>query len=354
MSKPIAVWIDPREAQIFRIDPTNEAHGRPCPRPRLPGRPANDARHVRLRLGLSLIGFALAMLLTSCGGYSRTPTEPAGVRIIRGCTFATCDGKPLQLDLYLPETYHQSLPIVIWLHGGGWMLGSRAGCPLATLALRGYAVASVSYRLSGLTSPVAFPAQLHDCKAAVRWLRSSAWRFGCDGDRIGVLGVSAGGHLAALLGTTTDDPELEGELGVTGCSSRVQAVVALFPATDLLALEQSDADHWRLKLVTLGLLDGRPSERPRLARSASPALHAKHDSAPFLIFHGRDDTLMPVDQSERLHAALSAVGAPSRLVVYDHLSHSDEALDHPELVTTTHEFLDAILRPVPLTVSGVQ
>lgn len=315
--------------------------------------PVEAARQGRSRLCMLIIGLALAMVLTSCGGYSRAPTEPAGVRIIRGLTFATGDGKPLQLDLYLPETYHQPLPIVVWLHGGGWMFGSRAGCPLAELALRGYAVASVSYRLSSLTSPVAFPAQLHDCKAAIRWLRSSAWRFGCDGDRIGVLGLSAGAHLAALLGTTADDPELEGELGVTGCSSRVQAVVALFPATDLLALEQRDPDHWRVKLVALGLLDGRPSERPQLARSASSALHASHDSAPFLIFHGRDDTLVPVDQSERLHAALIAAGASSRLVLYDHLSHSDEALDRPELLAAAHTFLDAILHPLPLVVSEV-
>lgn len=303
---------------------------------------------------LSIVGLALVMLLTACGGMSRAPTEPAGVRIIRGVTFASCDEKPLQLDLYLPETYQKPLPIVVFLHGGGWMFGSRAGCPLATLALRGYAVASVSYRLSSLTSPVAFPAQLYDCKAAIRWLRSSAWRFGCDGERIGVLGVSAGAHLAALLGTTAGDQKLEGELGVTGCSSGVQAVVALFPPTDLIALEQSDPDNWRVKLVAIGLLDGRPSERPLLARSASSALHASHDSAPFLIFHGRDDTLVPVNQSERLHAALSAAGASSKLVLYDHLTHSDEALDRPELLAATHEFLDAILHPLPLVISAVK
>lgn len=311
-------------------------------------------RHASGRLAMILLGLALAMLLTGCGGYSRAPHEPEGVRIIRGLTYATCDGKALQLDLYLPETYQQPLPLIVWLHGGGWIFGSHTNCPIANLVLRGYAVASVSYRLSDLTSPVAFPAQLHDCKAAVRWLRCSAWRFGCDGDRIGVLGVSAGAHLAALLGTTPDDQELEGTLGETGPSSQVQAVVALFPATDLLALEQSDADHWRVKLVAIGLLDGRPSERPRLARSASPALHATHDSAPFLIFHGRDDTMIPVDQSERLHAALIAAGASSRLVVYDHLSHSDEALDRPELLAATHEFLDALLHPIPLAASEVK
>lgn len=307
--------------------------------------PVGDWCHVSSRTGLTIAGFALALLLTSCGGYSRAPTQPEGVRILRGWTYATCDDKPLQLDLYLPETYHQPLPIIIWLHGGGWMFGSRGGCPLASLAQRGYAVASVSYRLSSITSPVEFPTQLHDCKAAVRWLRHNAWRFGCDGERIGVLGVSSGAHLAALLGTTADDQNLDGRLGETGPSSRVQAVVALFPPTDLLALEESNPDHWRVKLVALGLLDGRPSERPRLARSASPALHAGPDSSPFLIFHGLDDTMVPVDQSRRLHAALNTAGASSRLVVYDHLSHSDEALDRAELKAAVQDFFDGMLHP---------
>lgn len=306
--------------------------------PKLPG-------HI---LGVS--GLALVMVLTGCLGMSRAPTEPAGVRILRGWTFATYDGNALQLDLYLPENYQQPLPIIVWLHGGGWMFGSRNGCPLAPLALRGYAVASVSYRLSGFTSPVEFPAQLHDCQAAVRWLRHNAWRFGCAGERIGVVGVSAGAHLAALLGTTAGDVDLDGDLGGTGISSRVQAVVALFPPTDLLALEQDDEDHWGLKLVALGLLDGQPSERPQLARSASPALRAKPDCPPFLIFHGRDDAMIPVDQSKRLHAALQAAGVPSTLVIYDHLSHSDEALDRPELQTSMYGFLDELLHPAMATV----
>lgn len=325
-----------------------------APRPRRCDRSDGNRRHASLRTGLTIAVVALAMLLTSCGGYSRAPTQPEGVRVLRGWTYATCDDKPLQLDLYLPETYHQPLPIIIWLHGGGWMFGSHGGCPLATLAQRGYAVASVSYRLSSIASPVEFPAQLHDCKAAVRWLRHSAWRFGCDGERIGVLGVSSGAHLAALLGTTADDQDLEGRLGETGPSSRVQAVVALFPPTDLLALEQGNPDHWRVKLVALGLLDGRPSERPRLARSASPALHAGSDSPPFLIFHGLDDTMVPIDQSKRLHAALSTAGASSRLMTFDHLPHSDEALDRVEVQAAVRAFFDGLLHPpIPTTDAAI-
>jgi acetyl esterase/lipase len=292
-----------------------------------------------------MVCLSLVVLLAGCGTTSRARLEPDGVRIIRDCTFAMRDGEPLQLDLYLPEDHRQPLPIVIWLHGGGWMFGSHDGCPLAPLAQYGYAVASVGYRLSDRSTRTAFPAQLHDCKAAVRWLRKNAWRFGCDGERIGAWGLSAGGHLASLLGTTTGDAALEGSLGVTGVSSRVQAVVSCFAPTDLLELERSDEDHWRVKLVSLGLLDGRPSERPALARAASPALHASRDSAPFLIFHGRDDTLVPVDQSQRLDAALRAAGASSTLRLYDHLSHSDAALVQPDLMAAAQAFLDSHLHP---------
>lgn len=298
----------------------------------------------------------MALLLASCGGSSRADAEPEGVRIVRDWTFVPHGGgdpdghAALQLDLYLPETHDRPLPIVMWLHGGGWLSGSRERCPVAYLAQHGYAVASVSYRLSTLSSPVAFPAQLHDCKAAVRWLRHSAWRFGCDGGRIAVVGLSAGGHLAALLGTTGDEAELAGGLGETGPSSRVQAVVSLCAPSDLLALEASDPDHWRMRLVALGLLDGRPSERPRLARLASPAAHADGDSAPFLLFHGRDDGMVPIAQSERLHAALSGAGATSTLVAFDHLPHSDAALRQPEVRERMRTFLDTVLKPEPVTV----
>jgi len=303
---------------------------------------------------LIFICLGLVMVLAGCGGTPRALLEPDGVRIIRGLTYATNDGESLQLDLYLPETYGQPLPIVIWLHGGGWMFGSHKSCPLATLATHGYAVASVGYRLGDLSERTAFPAQLHDCKASVRWLRKNAWRFGCDGDRIGVWGLSAGAHLAALLGTTMGNPSLEGSLGETGVSSDVQAVVSLFAPTELLALESSDEGHWRVTLVSLGLLNGRPSERPQLARDASSALHANRNSAPFLIIHGRDDTLVPVAQSELLHAALSAAGVPSTLLLFDHLSHSDAALRQPAVLAAAHKFLADQLHPPAVEVSSGQ
>jgi acetyl esterase/lipase len=259
------------------------------------------------------------------------------------------DDTPVYLDLYVPDDCTRPLPIVVWLHGGGWMLGSHHGCPISDLALEGYAVASIGYRLNGLTTPTPFPAQLHDCKTAVRWLRRHGWRFGLDGTRMAVVGISAGGHLAALLGTTAGDQQLDGATGGADMPTTVQGVVTVAAPTDLPALEEIDPDHWRVRLVDLGLLDGRPSERPMLARLASPTTHADHDSAPFLILHGRDDTLVPSSQGERLHAALSASGADSSLYLFDHLTHGDAALDEWQVRSAMRDFLARILRPGPVT-----
>ncbi len=262
-----------------------------------------------------LLLFVAMLSLTACFGPPRSVIEPDGVRILRDWTYATVDGVDLQLDLYLPDHFDKPLPLVVWIHGGGWVSGERSPCPVAMLATRGYAVASISYRLA--RGDATFPAPLHDCKAAIRWLRGNAWRFGCDPDRIGVWGASAGGHLAALLGTTADDPALEGNEGITGVSSKVQAVCALFPATDFVHLEEVEDDHWRINLVAKALLHGSPSKHPELAASASPITHVSKNASPFLFIHGTADSMIPPAQSERMHAALKAAGAdtnpPSRI-----------------------------------------
>ena len=247
--------------------------------------------------------FLLTVVLCGCFGPPREVIEPEGVRILRDLTYATVDGAALQLDLYLPDDYAKPLPLVVWIHGGGWVSGQRSPCPIARLATRGYAVASISYRLA--QGVAVFPAQLHDCKAAVRWLRTNAWRFGCDGERIGVWGASAGGHLAALLGTVQGDPALEGSEGVTGVSSRVQCVVALFPATDFVHLEEQQDDHWRINFVAKALLHGPPqrtsrtgrrrqSDHPRRTRQRTDPAHPRHSR--------RDDPA----RSEQPHACRTA------------------------------------------------
>jgi acetyl esterase/lipase len=296
---------------------------------------------MRRSLLLSLLLLPLAMC--SCVGPPRSVSEPQGVRIVRDLTYATVDGEALQLDLYLPEEYHTALPLVMWIHGGGWVTGARSPCPVAMLATRGYAVASISYRLS--QGEVVFPAPLHDCKAAVRWLRSNAWRFGCDPERIGVLGASAGGHLGSLLGTVQGDAELEGDEGVTGVSSRVQAVCALFAPSDFIHLEEVEDDHWRINLVAKALLHGPPRENPALAAAASPITHVSAGSAPFLLIHGTADGMVPPSQSQRMHAALEAAAATSTLLLIDGMPHGNRTLAREDLRNAMHVFFDEHLKP---------
>lgn len=297
-----------------------------------------------MRLITSLL---LTVVLCSCFGPPREVVEPEGVRIVRDLTYATVDGEALQLDLYLPDEYAKPLPLVVWIHGGGWVTGERSPCPIARLATRGYAVASVSYRLS--QGDTVFPAPLHDCKAAVRWLRANAWRFGCDSARIGVWGASAGGHLAALLGTVQDQPALEGSEGITGVSSRVQCVVAMFPATDFVHLEEQQDDHWRINFVAKALFHGPPSSRPELAAAASPITHVARDNAPMLLIHGTADSLIPPTQSSRMHDALQAVGASSKLMLIEGMPHGNSTLARGELRDAAHAWLDAHLAPMPPT-----
>ena len=253
---------------------------------------------------------------------------PDGIHRILGVPYAaTPPGiRPRELDLYRPAT-DEPVPLVVFLHGGGWRAGSRRSAgpayarlsptPFERVAQAGIAVASVDYRLSG---EARWPAQLHDVKAAVRWLRSRAGELGIDADRIAAWGESAGGHLAALLGVTGS--ELDGDVGVRGPSAAVCAVAAWYPPTDLLELPgDNGADAMAGDSREALLLGGPLPTLPELARQASPVAHVSAAAPPFLLLHGRADRLVSYRQSDRLRDALAAVGASVDLELYDKADH---------------------------------
>lgn len=216
------------------------------------------------------------------------------------------------LDLYLPRSATRPVPVILWVHGGGWEGGDRAHPPALFLVGKGYAVATINYRLT--KEPNArFPAQIHDCKAAVRWLRANAKQYNLDPERIGAWGGSAGGHLVALLGTSGDVKELEGNVGNSlKESSRVQAVCDWFGPTDLERFaDYKGFSKPDLPMQILTKLFGGPvAQHKKLARDANPITHITAKSPPFLIMHGDRDNLVPLTQSRLLVNALKAAGTP--------------------------------------------
>jgi len=213
----------------------------------------------------------------------------------------------LHLDIFLPGHAQGPLPLVVWVPGGGWRNCNKAGKRTEFLTRHGFASAAINYRVSGVASA---PANIQDCKAAIRWMRAHAEPYGIDPDRIGVWGSSAGGHLVALLGTTNGLAEIEGSGNSDGWSSDVQAVCDFCGPSDLTRIAEPEVrrDHEVLYDVTAQYLGGPVEERDELARLMSPFHHASADCPPMLIGHGELDPTVPVEESIILHEALQQAG----------------------------------------------
>lgn len=256
---------------------------------------------------LSAALFAAATLATGAEKPQPKFRPPAGQELISDFVFGTGGGRELHAEILRPkDPPKEPMPAVLFIHGGGWAGGTHL-IYAPWLVEKGYFTASIEYRLSG---EAPWPAQIEDCKLAVRWLRANAAKFHVNPDRIGVMGHSAGGHLVACLGTLGDVKELDGRGGYEGVSSRVQAVVDQCGPADFTpeagpAVGANRGDHPGL----VKLFGGTFAEKEKLYRQASPALHASETAAPFLIVHGENDKLVPIAQSERLEAALKKTGA---------------------------------------------
>lgn len=239
--------------------------------------------------------------------------------------YGTGGGRDLLLDILRPDgPLDPSRPLVIWVHGGGWHSGERAPAPNEPLARAGFVTASISYRLS---DEAIFPAQIHDVKAAIRFLRANAPRWGIDPSRVGIWGHSAGGHLAALAAVTPNLPELEGDGGNPGVDTSIQAAVPLSPPTDFLVdwfAESAFATHeGALESVSklFGGLDLGDPASAGLARMASPVHHASGDDAPILIVHGTQDDVVPVEQGRALVHGMQDRGTDISLLELPHDDH---------------------------------
>lgn len=256
-------------------------------------------------------------LLLLCFGFAVDVSEaeeaPYAVERKNDILFASPGNVDLLLDLYLPKGV-ENPPLILFIHGGGWKNGDRRNCKLAWAAGHGYALASVEYRLS---QEALFPAQIHDCKGALRWLRAHAEEYGYDATKVMVAGTSAGGHLAALMGTSGDVAELEGvTAGHLDQSSRVQGVIDYYGPTDFLKRSREHpAKTDEPSGSVYQLLGGPVKENPEAARLASPITHVSNDDPPLLILHGSNDKTVFPAQSEVFAEKYRATGLEATLQI---------------------------------------
>jgi acetyl esterase/lipase len=240
------------------------------------------------------------------------PLPPAaqregGVRVLRGVPYAELEGaRPLELDLWLPETTGRGVPLVLFVHGGAWRRGRRDDMglltrdwspgPFALIAAAGVAVACVDYRLSG---EARFPAPLEDLRAALRWLGLRSSELGLDTGRTVVWGESAGGHLASLLALSPTEPA-------------PVAAISWYGPSDL-TVRRGPYDPRSATTPEALLLGEAPATSAERTRAASPLAQAHPGAPPFLLVHGEDDTLVPCSHSRDLATRLNELGAPVQL-----------------------------------------
>jgi acetyl esterase/lipase len=264
---------------------------------------------------------------------AQAPAAPPGVRVLKDLPYVPDGHERQKLDLYLPEKEDGARPVVVWIHGGGWQGGSKDRCPAVPLVTKGFAVASINYRLS---QHAKFPAQIEDSKAAIRWLRANATKYHLDSQHIGVWGASAGGHLVALLGTTGDRKEFDTHGPNPNQTSKVQAVCDWFGPGDFTRLAR--AGSTRAHNAVDALLGGPIEANKEKAAQASPITYVAKGDPPFLIMHGDKDELVSLAQSEDFADALRKAGVEVSLHVLKGAGHGGPAFTSPENMKLVEDF----------------
>lgn len=274
----------------------------------------------------------------------------AEVTLEENITYGKGGDSELKLDLARPDG-DGPFPAIVFIHGGGWYQGSRQAYrgQIMEAAKRGYVATTISYRLMKFdeekkettTAKPIFPAQIHDAKASIRWMRANAKKYHVDPDRIGVTGGSAGGHLSLLVGLTDAQSDLEGDGGNPDQSSRVQAVVNVFGPTDMAACHGTSVVAWIFRLF----MGGTPDETDETYKAASPITYVSKDDPPVLTLHGDRDTLVPIAQATTLDEKMKAAGASHTLMIFQGQGHGFGGEYAQKSMTATWDFFDQHLKP---------
>jgi len=296
-------------------------------------------------------GTALGLLVLLSAALARpalAADPPADVVFEKDVVYGKGGGVELKLDLSRPKaSAGRKLPCVLVIHGGGWAGGDKSQHDDITwkFTQAGYVCATVGYRLAPAHQ---FPAQVHDVKAAVRFLRANAEKYGLDPARLGAVGFSAGAHLSMMLGTMDKDDGLEGDGGSPDQPSKVQAVVAYFGPTDLAATDIPQSVQGILK----NFIGGTAAEKPREYRQASPITYVSPGDAPMLLFQGTKDPLVPHTQAYAMVEAMTRYNIPGRVELLIGGGHGWGGADLQRTVESTFAFFDQHLKRTGAAAAG--
>jgi acetyl esterase/lipase len=289
----------------------------------------------------SVFTLIVALPIVAVGQEPRPPARPQELpddaKILLDLPYVENGHVQQKLDLYLPA--QPKGPLLVWIHGGGWVGGTKDKPPGLAMVKNGVAVASVEYRFS---QHAIFPAQIEDCKAAIRWLRAHAKEYGYRDDLVAAWGASAGGHLVALLAVTgqTHDFDVGANLNQ---SSAIQCGIDWFGPADFPAydpnLPTAMVQRENPDSVIAKLFGGPVSQKLELAKRASPITWVTKAAAPLLIMQGTQDPLVPLDQSQRLADKLKAAGAEVTLDIIEGAGHGGPQFTTPEKLKLIFEFL---------------
>ncbi len=266
----------------------------------------------------------IALLVTLCGGGScAAPAFPDSVVWEEGIVYSTPDGESLALNMARPKSATGKLPTVLCIHGGGFRAGNRESYDslCVKLAENGFVAATITYRLAPKHK---FPAAVHDCKAAVRWLRANAEKYQIDPERIGVTGGSAGGHLAQFLGVTANVPEFEGTGGNAEQSSKVTCVVNVYGPSDFTKSYGKSVDAHEVLPLWFG---GNLETHRQLHIIGSPLYWVTPDAAPTLCIHGTEDKYVAHEQAVWIVDKLKAAGVDAELLTLEGAGHGFKGTD---------------------------
>ena len=261
--------------------------------------------------------------------------------VTKDIVFATVGDIHLALDLYQPKGKANN-GLIVWIHGGAWRSGTKEKVPILGLVDKGWALASVNYRLSGQAR---FPAQSHDIKGAIRFLRANQKAYGLRANKVFVIGSSAGGHLAAQVGVTDGQSQLEGSVGGNGkVSSGIQGIVSLYGASNLTTiLNQSTPHGLSVRVPALeAFIGGQPEDLVKETQLASPVFHVDKTDPPLLMIHGDQDPQMPINQSIELLGKYNELNLDVTFIPIHGAKHGGKAFYDAKRIEIMNQFLLSI------------